>query len=176
MKPEIKIGLLTGLGVCAWVLGEFALGFHTTRLELGRYTGYGAVAIPVAGIWLALRGRRTRQGGWLAFGEGFRAGMTVSVLCAVIAAVFLAAYNQIINPGWMQNAWKLEKARLERAGATEQQLAKQETLMKLSGSALGPFVLELPRTVMMGMVITVAGALALRREREDVPAAPERAG
>ncbi|MDD8017583.1 MAG: hypothetical protein PHP42_04360, partial [Bacteroidota bacterium] len=53
-KPEILYGFLCGVAMSVWILIEYALGFHTTSLEIGQISGYFSNLIPIIFIYIAL--------------------------------------------------------------------------------------------------------------------------
>ena len=64
-------GFLCGLAMSGWIMIEFLLGFHSTSFEIGRYSGYFSVIIPVVFIFVALRERQSQSKGILAVKEGW---------------------------------------------------------------------------------------------------------
>jgi hypothetical protein len=164
VKTEIKYGIGAGLGVCGWVLLQFLLGFHTTRLEYGRWTNQLSLFILIGCWFFMLRTKRDRDfSGSLTFGQGFKAGLVASVLAAVIITGFSLLYNHVINPGWMQRAMDWEISRLRAAGAPASEIAGQTAAFQ-SFSTVGSQVINgIVGTVLMGMIIAVIITMMLRR-------------
>lgn len=100
LKRALVFGLLAAAGGAVWTLGEFALGLHTTDLETGRYTGFGALVFPILGIVLAIRAGRRARGGRSTFTQAFADGAGVTVVQALAGAAFFQAYFTAINPGF----------------------------------------------------------------------------
>src|SRR5258707_15625252 len=105
MRTEVKYGVITGIAVCSLVVIEYLMGFHTSRLEIGRYSGYFSMIIPFVTLFLAIREKRIEtEEESLSVWQGIRTGVLVSFLSAVITAVFMLLYNNLINPGWQRAA------------------------------------------------------------------------
>ena len=111
MKPELKYGLICGVAVCAWIGVSYALGFHTTRPEIGAHTGYLSNLIPLVTLFLLLRARRARvYDGHLSLGAGIGAGVYASFVAALIVYCGLVAYSQFINPAWIYQVLEVKVA------------------------------------------------------------------
>jgi len=136
-------GLLAAAGGASWTLVEYALGFHTTRLETGRYSGFVAILFPILAIVFALKAARSERGA-LSFREGMMQGAAVTLVQATAGAVFIWLYFTLINPGFF--------AMLSRAGKNSN-TEEQVTIMLVSSLAAG-------------LLISVVAA-ALMRRRSD---------
>ena len=69
IKRALVYGFAGAAAVFLWTLAEFALGFHTSRAEVGRYSGFLALLFPLVAIVLAVRAARRaprrRRPDWL---------------------------------------------------------------------------------------------------------------
>lgn len=93
-------GLLAAAGVAAWTMIEFTLGWHDSRADIGRYTGFIGLLAPIAAISLALLAARRARGGTLGLREGMAEGSAITAIFAVVAALFYWVYYTRINPGY----------------------------------------------------------------------------
>ncbi|MSR76506.1 MAG: DUF4199 domain-containing protein [Candidatus Ryanbacteria bacterium] len=117
IRIELKFGLLAGGLVCLYMLVEFLLGFHTTRLDIGMYSGYGASIIPFIVYFFALRQwRLDRGGGFLTMRQGIRSGLLMSMIVAAMLASFMLMYNQFINPSFLDRNIEVVRVALEQQG------------------------------------------------------------
>jgi hypothetical protein len=111
MKPELKYGLISGTGVCLWIALEYALGFHTTRPQIGIYTGVLSNLIPLVTLFLLLRAKRAAvYDGRLSLGAGIRAGLIASFVASLLVYCCLSGYAHFINPVWIDQALELKVA------------------------------------------------------------------
>lgn len=141
LNRALTYGLLAAAGGAAWTLIEYALGFHTTRLETGRYTGFAAIVFPILAIWLALKAARAEHGGRLSFGQGLKQGAAVSAVQAVAGALFFLVYFTIVNPRFFDA--------LAASGQTST-AGEQVTILLVS-------------SFVAGLVISLIAALLMRR-------------
>lgn len=136
ISRALRYGGLIALAVALWTLLEFALGFHGPRAEVGRYTGFLAIAFPVAGISLALREERRSRGGELSFLQGLALGTATAAVLSVLGAAFIWGYFVFINPEF------------EAAGRAAEPMEQAALLLASSFVA--------------GVIISAVAALALR--------------
>jgi len=117
IRIEVKFGALTGALVSLYVLGEFLLGFHTTRLDIGAYSGYGASLIPFVVYFFALKSwRLERGGGFLTMRQGIRSGLLMGMITAIILASFMLIYTLFINPSFLDKNIEIARSSLEQQG------------------------------------------------------------
>ena len=165
MKPELKYGLLNSAGICLWVLLEYALGFHTTKMAIGQYTGYFSNIIPITMLFLAIRERRDKfNGGTLTFGQGMKTGILISLITAVIATIFMYFYYTAINPHFVELGIEFEKNKLIQSGMSEADIAARLESMKAMYGL--PFQLGaiLVLTPVVGSVYSAIISAILRRK------------
>ena len=139
-QRALMFGLLAAGGAAAWTLIEYALGFHTTRLDVGRYTGFVGLVFPIVAIVLALRAARRARGG-LSFAQGLVEGLAVTAVFAVLGTVFLWLYYKGVNPGFFAD------------------MARRGEPVTLAGQLAVAAVSSL----VMGLLISAVAAALLRR-------------
>ena len=101
MRPEMKYGLITGLGMCGWLLLEYLLGLHSTRLALSAYTQWGTEIILLIGLWVCLRHKLTNPHRyWLPVWQGLLGGLLTSFVAGLVVFIYFSYYLQLINPEW----------------------------------------------------------------------------
>ena len=164
MTTEVKFGLVTAGGICLWVVLEHLLGFRSTHLHIGQYTGILSGIIPLVTIFYALKEKRDLQGGYLTLGQGLFTGLLLSMVTAICTTAFMWVYNQYINPGYQHAAleWEIgqrvRKGELDPVGAASAR-AEFKRLFSLPNQLLASLVL----TVLSGLLITMVETLILRR-------------
>ncbi len=168
-RTEIKFGVLTAAGLAAWTLLAWQLGWHDRDFTNAQHGKKIAGALFALGLWLAVRERRTRQGGWINFSEGFQTGVVVCAIAAFLNGAFLAVYSRALNPGWLQRAWEWQKAGLIAAGAKESELGRPEAIATASQKLLYQLLLDPMGKVMVGMILATAVAALLRRKQPAEP-------
>ena len=165
MKIEIKYGVISGAGVCAWVLAEFVLGFHNEHLAIGKITGYLATVIPVVALFRALKEKRDQQpDDDLATGDGIKAGLVISAIAGVITTTFLWTYNNFINPGLMARALEYDLAQLAVAGATKEAIAQKVATFNALDSDVMQVITGFTNTLVMGLAISLIITSVLKKK------------
>ena len=163
MTAEFRYGLITGAGICLWITAEYYLGLHTTHPEVGEYTGYFSVLIPVATLFLLLRQRQAAtRDGYLSLGQGITAGLTTSFLAALIVYGFMIAYNQWINPDWIDNALTVKVASMRAHNVDEVKIRRAITSFRQANGTRGLIVSTVLGLTVIGGIISVVLTLLLR--------------
>ena len=165
MKLEIKYGLISGAGVCAWVLVEFFLGFHNEQLAIGKISSTLATVIPVVVLYRALKEKRDqRPDGELDTTAGLKSGLAISVIAAAMTTVFLWVYQHFINPGWMEKALEFEKAQMASAGATAEAIERRVAVFNILHSDGIQIITGLTGTLVMGLAISLIITSILKKK------------
>jgi hypothetical protein len=163
MRTEVKYGVITGIAVCSWVVIEYLLGFHTSRLEIGKYSGYFSMIIPFVTLFLAIREKLNEtEEESLSVWQGIRTGVLVSFLSAVITAVFMLLYNNLINPGWQRAAMEMQKRQMMQGGMSLEAVNKYMKDYEIFMSGPIQFTLIIVGTVASGFVLSLILCLILK--------------
>lgn len=168
MRPEFKYGLITGIGICLWITAEYYLGLHTTHPEVGEYTGYFSNLIPLVVLFLLLREKgAATYDNRLTLGQGIATGLAASFIGALIVYAFMLAYNQWINPEWVDNALAVKVAALRAHGVGEIQIRREITIFRQANGPLGMIVSTILGLTVMGGIISLVLTLLLRLQRQS---------
>ncbi len=159
-KTELKWGAIIGFGISLWVLLEFLLGFHTTRMEVGQFSGYFSILIPIFALYFGICEKRDKElAGSLRFVEGLKAGFLMILLAALIITAFFYLYNTLINPGWIEHGMVWQQEQLIASGMNETQvtetMSQLRTIYSLQGQLLGAFLGTLLQGLLLSAVITL---------------------
>jgi hypothetical protein len=171
-NSEMGYGVLTALGLAAWTLLAWRLGWHERDFTHAQHGKKVAFALTLAGMWLAVRARRARQAGWINFSEGFQSAVVVSAVAAFLNGAFAACYSRVLNPGWLARAWEWQKAELLAAGAKESELNRPEAIANASQTLLFQLLMDPIGKVLVGLVLATAVAALLRRKPPEADAGP----
>lgn len=154
MKPELRYGLIIGLGLSLWVLVEFLLGFHTKYTEVGAFTGYLSVIIPILALYSGLFAKRMENLS-ITYWQLVKTGMMMVVIGALIISLFMGLYNSIIYPEWAQEGIALERERLVSMNATVEEIAAAEEVMTVVFSAEMQMIISFIGVVIEGFFLTL---------------------
>lgn len=164
MRPEIKWGLISGTGVCLWILLEYWLGFHTTRPEIGAYTGFLSNLIPLTTLYLLLRGKRAEvYDGRLGLGTGIFAGMFSSFVAGMLVYSFLTAYTHFINPTWIDQALEVKVAGWRTQQVAEAVIQQRITTYRQAYTPAGLVLSMIVGMTLMGGIFSLGLTLLVRR-------------
>lgn len=96
MKSQWRIEIASGIGIgiatVAWILLEYVIANVLGRPDLGAYTGFFAVIIPIVGIWAGLSRKKKSNNGTLGYKQAILSGLVIATVSAVINAVFMFVY------------------------------------------------------------------------------------
>lgn len=155
MSIEYRYGILCGLALSVWVLIEFALGFHTTSLEIGQYSGYISMIFPIVFIFVALKEQQSRSNGILFMKEGINVGFQIAILSAAIFTLFLHIYNNFINPDWIDMMVEWQRKKLILGGASDDEIERFMEQNRHMNNSFGQNIMSFIGTTGIGVVITV---------------------
>jgi len=165
MTPEFKYGLLSGAGVSLWMLAEYKLGLHTTYLEYGKYTGYFSLLIPLLTLFFLLRKKLADE--QLGFGASVVSGLTASFLGALIVYGFALAYNQWINPEWIDNALALKVSAMRAQNVDENDIRSAITAFRQANRPIGLAIRIIGSLTVIGGIFSALLTWVLRPQSQQ---------
>lgn len=161
MKLEYRYGIICGIGLSIWVLIEYALGFHTTSLMIGEFSGYGSIIIPAVLIYSALRHRQISLNGFLPVKDGITIGFHIAIISAALFTLFMVLYTSIINPGWIDAVVEWQRRELIIGGATDDDIGQFMNQNRRMNSILGQAIVRFIGTTGLGVFFTLTELLIL---------------
>ena len=170
MAPGLKYGLIAAAGMIAWMLGEYALGLHTTRIGLGHYTSWATEVILIVALWRLLHHRLYQAGRyWLPVWEGLLHGVFASLVAAMSFYIFLSLYLHFLNPDYPDLALEWQVAQMRTAGKPEEEIRLMARGMRWSLSPVGLPVTVFGLYLLIGVVASPLLTLWLNwRHKEPV--------
>jgi hypothetical protein len=163
MKPELRYGLIIGLGVSIWVLLEFLLGFHTKYMEIGQFSGYLSVIIPILALYYGLTEKYIHEP-TITYWQTVKAGMTMVIIAAIIISLFMALYNTTIHPEWVEEGIAYEKQYLIEMNATAEEIAQAEEALKVMFSTEVQMIGSFIGVVVQGFFLCLLISWLIRRK------------
>lgn len=147
------------------MLLEYALGLHTTRMDIGQYCDYLANIIPITMLYLAIKEKRDKVlGGTLTFGQGMKTGVLISLITAAIVTIFWYVYLIAINPLFIELGIEFEKNKMVLSGMSEADVAAKLGSIKSMYSLpmqLGAILIFTP---IVGSIYTAIISAILRKK------------
>ena len=154
-KTDIFYGMVCGAGMCCWVLLEYALGFHTTSLEIGQYSGYGAMILPVVVIFVAMRERQSAIGSTLPVVDGISIGFRIALFSALLLSLFFYMYNTYINPEWIELTVDWQRKKLIMGGATDDEIGRFMDQNRQMNNSITQVIMGFIGWTGIGVLITI---------------------
>ena len=146
MKTEIKWGLIISTMIFLWVLMEFLLGFHTTRIELHPIITWFSLCIPIIGLIVALKEKREKDlGGTMSYIQALKSGFLISLVCGIMNIVWQGIYWTLVNPGYGETLVQHAREKLgEEAAKDAEQYANMNSYMVQSfvGALIGGLIIS----------------------------------
>ncbi len=164
LKTEIKYGIITGAGICIWLLIEFFLGFHTEKMYIGEYTTYFVVLIPLLTLYMGIKEKRDRiNNGQISIGSGIKTGLMISLIATVIIALFLIAYFNYINPNYAEFGVAYQRQKLILSGKSTDEIAGELESIKNMFRFINQLLFGTLGVVGTGFIISIALSLFLKK-------------
>ena len=129
MRLEIKYGLYIGIATIIYVFFEFYLSSVLNRPDLGTYTGAIAILIPIIGLIYGLKEKKKTLHGTLTFKQAVKSGFYISLVAALLNAVFVFIYISL-KPDVMQNYFDYLRETMQENGASEEDISAQLELVQ----------------------------------------------
>ena len=133
MRPLFKFGLLTAGSVCLWNLVAFSALKWVNQIlvldipvpRLRALSGIFGIIILIGGIWLGISAAKNKNKDQISYGTAIRTGISISIICALIAALFALFYCTIINPRFQEDMVKDAERTLIAAHESRQEINRQ---------------------------------------------------
>lgn len=167
MSITMKWGLITGMVYVIFSLINNMLGLQdaggfSAKAVLSNAALFGATLFT---IYLGVKeARDTDGGGYMTFGQGFKSGMAISLITALIASVFTFIYLKFIDPGFLDKIMAMTQDQWEKQGMSEEQI---EAAQKYSGFMMNAWAFSLIMIVSVlfwGLIKSLIAAAILKNE------------
>ncbi len=101
MKLALKYGIAVTVVIAAWVaLKHFVLHLEGQPAQVADVAIFNLSAI--VGLVLGIKAKRTTNGGWLTFLDGWRTGISIAVTYAILTNLYFLFLLLLVGPKLMQ--------------------------------------------------------------------------
>ena len=101
MKIALKYGIAVTIVIAGWVaLKHFVLHLEGRPAQIADIVVFNLAAI--VGLVLGIRAKRTMNGGWLTFVEGWKTGISIAVTYAILVSLYFVFLLAVVGPKLMQ--------------------------------------------------------------------------
>jgi hypothetical protein len=173
MSAAVKWGLITGMVYVIFSLLSTMLGLQQggSNSGLSFVANIFIFAVTFFTVYLGIKEMRDQElSGYLTFGQGFRGGMKISLIAALISSVFAFIYLQFIDPDFGDRMMENIEAQWDKAGMQEEQ---REMARKFTSYMFNPIIwgaFSLAWVIFWGLVKSLIASAILKKEAP--PAAP----
>lgn len=166
-KLEIRYGILFALIVVVYVMLEHFLGLNTTNHQMGQYTRFGGVLVPIIGVFFGLLAKRNEIGS-LSIKQGLRSGFIVALVQTSITTLWFLIYPYFINPEFYSTMLEFEKQKLIAQGLSNADVnTKLETLRTMFSVPVQP-IFQMVIGVAYGVFFAFIFSIFLRKSSKPV--------
>ncbi|NHA07330.1 DUF4199 domain-containing protein [Mucilaginibacter sp. HC2] len=119
-------------------------------------------------MFLTQKEYRDVNGGYLTFGEGFKAGFLFAILSGIVLAVFTYLYFSVLSPEMLEKIVASTEAKMASKGLSQEQVDQAMSFTKKLLSPAGVTISALISAAIMGAIIALIGAAIFKKDRPPV--------
>jgi hypothetical protein len=157
----LTFGVYYGIFSVLLVVVQYATGDFTVSSGAGETNWFFTVLSLGAGVFfpvMALVQLKKSQGGFMSFGQGFKASFTVFIVSSLFVAAWMLIYTYVLEPNYQQvlidNAYT--QMQMQNGGSMSEQ--QMDTAMEWTKKMTGPLMLVL-WTVLTSAILGAIGSL-----------------
>jgi hypothetical protein len=174
MKTCALYGAAIALASAFLALALFFMGLHSDPAKLGAAKaigGFGALAIGVTLTALGIKARRSEvpESEPFGYGRALGAGVVISLVANLLAAIFNYAYIAFINPGFSEMIIQDRLDKMQANGVDGDRLEKTEQFLRFMMSPGMYAVQTLIGGFIFGVVLSLIIAAFFRRGEPAEP-------
>ncbi len=163
-KSEIRTGILLSVGLFLWLMLEFFLGFHTTRIDYHPFITWLSIVIPIAGIYWSMKVKRDRvYAGKITFIQALKSGLVVTAIMSLLGPIMVFVYVSVINPLFFSTMLAHSKVMIEGLNISivdkEKMIEESTRNFSTSSYVIQSFI----GSLIMGAVLSLLTATLMKR-------------
>ncbi len=163
-KSEIRTGILLSVGLFLWLLLEFFLGFHTTRIDYHPFITWLSIVIPIVGIYWSMKVKRDREyAGKISFVQALKSGFVVTAIMSLLGPIMVFVYVSAINPLFFSTMLAHSKVMIEGLNISvidkEKMIEESTRNFSTSSYVIQSFI----GSLIMGTVLSLLTAALMKR-------------
>jgi hypothetical protein len=159
--------LIVVIFLATWIgLRQEAFTYDITEIF-----GYVGIVLSLLFIFFGIRYYRDHvNSGRLTFGKGLKLGLLIALIPAFAIALFDVLYVQLIDPKFYERYGEYQLTKLKASVSADQYeaaAANLKTQMDLFSNPFVTFIVMFLTVFMIGLIISVISALALKRNQDS---------
>ena len=166
-KSEIRTGILLGVGLFLWLLLEFFMGFHTTRIDYHPFITWLSIVIPIAGIYWSMKVKRDREyAGKISFLQALKTGFIVTSTMCLLSPIMVFVYVSAINPLFFSTMLAHSKVMIEglNISIVDKEKMIEESTRNFSTSSY--IMQSFLGSLIMGTILSILTAALMKRNTQ----------
>ncbi|HUR30512.1 MAG TPA: DUF4199 domain-containing protein [Saprospiraceae bacterium] len=174
MSATLKWGLITGMVYVIFSLISNLLGLQQGGGNLGLTFLFNTILLAATFFTIYLGVKEIRDeatGEYFTLGEAFSAGFKITLIAAVIAAVFTFIYLKFIDPDLMDKVMSSAEEKWDEMNVPEE---NREMGRKFQGYFSNPYILSafvILSVIFWGLIKSLVAGMMLRKNPPIAPSA-----
>ena len=166
-----KIVLRYGIYSTIFIIALMSVFFFLVRnlnYDKQEVAGYLSMLVSMVFVFFGIKHyRNEKNNGFLTFGQGLKVGVLIVLFPSVCFGLFDVLYTSVLNPHWMSDYTNYYLTHFKQSLPTAEFEVKKRQLeasMKLFSNPLMQFFIMFITVFIIGFIVTIISALALRRK------------
>ena len=170
MNSEIRSGIAISVAGFLWLLLEFFLGLHTTRIDYQPFFTWLSVIIPITGLYWAIKAKRNRfYGGEITFIQAAKTGLIVTGVSSLTSPLLAWLYVSVVNPFYFSTTITHRKQMIEELNLS----SLEEKSIKINEAYqyfnVSTYLIQSFLTILIiGIVLTLIIAALIKKNKHNV--------
>ncbi len=166
-NPVIRFGVFSGLAATILFLGPLVVSpdsfLKPENMASGEVIGYTSMFLAMTLVYFGARAHRKEQGGSYSFGDGFKAGLLITVVSTVVFYLGNVLVYEVIKPGFLEEFFVFYRDYMIDQGMSGQEIAEMDASYEVMSNGWLYAVVMASSTFLMGLVIALISGLTLKR-------------
>ena len=164
-----RYGIYTMLTIVLLSAVHFFLVVPNFKSANAEIAGYLTMLLSMIFVFAGIKHYRDKaNNGVLSFWQGLKIGALILLIPSVAFGLFDILYTEVINPGWMDNYYRIMAEHIRKSTAPEKldaALKKLETNKNIFSNPFFQFLLMAITVFIIGFIVTIISSLTLRRSK-----------
>lgn len=169
-KSTITYGIIAGAVMAVISLVSFSAWGKSMDFDLGEIVGYSSMILSLLAVFLGIRHYRDKHNnGALQFKEGFKIGLSITVVAGVVFAIYVYFFYTEVAPDFMVRYQEFYVEKIQKSKLPAQEKKQQIDQLKkamhdpLYSNWFFQSFLMFATVFLIGLLITIIAAFMLKR-------------
>ncbi|QTN38365.1 DUF4199 domain-containing protein [Cryomorphaceae bacterium] len=166
-KVTTRFGVYSGLAATIFFLGPMVVSpdsfLQPENMASGEVVGYTTMFLCMSLVFFGVRAHRKEASGGYSFGDGFKAGLLITVVSTVVFYLGNVLVYEVIKPGFLEEFFVFYREYMVENGSSEAEIAQMDSSAVMMTNGWIYAVVMASTTFLMGLVISLISGITLRR-------------